>query len=226
VTVQPDVAATRTALNKRLLSTQVYDRLKTEIASGKLKPGERLVESEIARTLDVSQAPVRDALKQLTHEGLVLQLPRRGSFVATISQDEAKRSYIVRAALEAVAAREFCEHAPDATFAGLESLIQDMFDAADRNDTAALMDADMSFHRLTWTAGGNPLLPRMFPMVESAARSFSLISNPAYFHQHEIAASHQPLLEALRERNVERAVAAHEEHVREVWQRIERGQSQ
>ncbi len=171
MTVQTDNYASKTALNKGLLSTQVYDAIKGDIVSGRLEPGERMVESEIARTLEVSQAPVRDALKQLAHEGLVLQLPRRGSFVATISEEEARRSYLVREALEAVAATEFCAHAPDEDLLGLESILDDMVAAASAGDAIALMDADMAFHRLTWTASGNPLLPRMFPLVESAASS-------------------------------------------------------
>lgn len=225
MTVQTDTYGSRTALNKGLLSTQVYDAIKSDIVSGRLEPGERLVESEIARSLEVSQAPVRDALKQLAHEGLVLQLPRRGSFVATISEEEARRSYLVREALEAVAAAEFCEHAPDEALDALDAILAEMFVAAEHGDAIALMDADMAFHRLTWTAGGNPLLPRMFPQVESAARSFTLISNREYFDPQEIAASHRPLLDSLRSRDTDASIASHTAHVREVWQRIETGQA-
>ena len=209
-------------LDKGLLSEQVYEALRTEIVSGRVKPGERLVESEIARNLDVSQAPVRDALRQLAHEGLVLQLPRRGSFVAEISEDEARRSYEVREALEGVAAREFCLHADDHDLEELTGLLGAIFEAAERRDHAGLMDADMAFHRLIWVAGGNPLLPRMFPLVEAAARNLTAISNREYFNEMEIAESHVPLLTSLRERDVAAAVAAHQAHVREVWQRFER----
>ena len=222
------MSATKTAtyggplLDKGLLSAQVYEALRTEIVSGRLKPGERLVESEIARNLDVSQAPVRDALRQLAHEGLVLQLPRRGSFVAEISEDEARRSYDVREALEGVAAREFCLHATEDDLDELAALLQEIFEAAERGDHAGIMDADMAFHRRIWIAGGNPLLPRIFPLVESAARNLTAISNREYFDLMEIAESHVPLLASLRERDIAAAIEAHQAHVREVWQRFER----
>ena len=63
----------------------------------------------------------------------------------------------------------------------------------------------------------------MFPLVESAARNLTAISNQEYFNEREIAESHVPLLESLRARSVEDAIAAHQAHVREVWQRFEAG---
>jgi DNA-binding GntR family transcriptional regulator len=210
-------------VDKGLLSDQVYEAIRAEIVTGKFRPGERLVESEIARRLEVSQAPVREALRQLAHEGLVLQLPRRGTFVAEISEEDARRSYEVREALEAVAARDFCLYAGDEALEELATLLAEIFEAAEQRDPAGLMDADMAFHRFIWSAGGNPLLPRIFPLVESAARNLTAISNQEYFNELEIAESHVPLVETLRARNIDEAITAHQAHVREVWQRFEAG---
>src|SRR5690242_2606867 len=77
------------------LSDQVYDLVRAAIAAGELEPGARLVELELARRYGVSQAPVRDALRRLAADGLVLQFPRRGSYVADISEEDARQAYRV-----------------------------------------------------------------------------------------------------------------------------------
>lgn len=202
------------------LSDQIHTAIRADISEGRLAPGERLVESEIARKIGVSQAPVREALKRLAHEGLVLQLPRRGTYVAEISEEEARRSYLVREPLEDVAAREYCAHAPDSAHAQLQECIDRMFDAAKRDDLAQLVQADIDFHRTVWEASGNPALPRIWPIVESMMRSFTAVSNKVYFRKQEVAASHLPLLETLRDRDPDRAATAAREHINLVWKRV------
>lgn len=209
--------------DKGLLSGHIYDSLRGQIITGQLEPGERLVESDIARTLEVSQSPVRDALKRLSHEGLVMHLPRRGNFVASISEEEAKRSYLVRESLEEVAAREFCAYADVIAIEELQRCLDDMRRAAQRGDQAALIDADVDFHRIVWSSGENPLLPRIFPMVEATIRKFTAVSNRVYFDASEVAESHVPLLESLIARDADLAAKEHKAHVRAVWERIEQG---
>ena len=102
------------ALPRVLLSDQAYDLMRRSILDGTLSPGARIVESEIARRLGVSQAPVREAVKRLAHEGLVTVLPRRGSYVAQISVDEVDDAREVRAMLEEAAARDAVVHFDDA----------------------------------------------------------------------------------------------------------------
>jgi DNA-binding GntR family transcriptional regulator len=212
--------------DKGLLSGHIYDSLRAQIIGGQLDPGERLVESDIARTLEVSQSPVRDALKRLSHEGLVLHLPRRGNFVASISEEEAKRSYRVRESLEDVAAREFCAYAESSSIDELYECISDMRRAAQEGDQAALIDADVRFHRIVWASSENPLLPMIFPMVEATIRKFTAVSNRLYFDASEVAESHVPLVESLVSRDPDRAAEVHRAHVREVWERIGQGKRQ
>ncbi|MGI5183720.1 GntR family transcriptional regulator [Dactylosporangium sp. CA-152071] len=216
-----DKTSGRAPLVTGLLSEQIYDAIRADITVGALTPGERLVEAELARSFGVSQAPVRDALRRLAHEGLVLQLPRRGTYVAEISDDQARRSYLVREALEAVAAREFCAHAPDDATDALKVCVDRMFDASRAGDLNAVIDADVAFHRAVFELSGNPLLPRMWALVEPVLRGFTAISNKVYFHHDEVAKSHLPLLEVFRERDADRAAELAQEHVRIVWQRVD-----
>ncbi|WP_199551584.1 GntR family transcriptional regulator [Streptomyces sp. N35] len=204
------------------LSEQVYERLKAAISGGDLKPGERLGEQDIARRLSVSQSPVREALLRLTRERMVIQMPRRGSFVAEISHDEARHAYQVRIPLERVAAELACLHHDETLIPGLKEDLRRMRAAAAADDLQGMVEADASFHRRVWQAGGNPLLSDIWAMVEGCMRGFTVISNRLYYPDLAyIAETHAPLFDAIRAGEPARAADLFEEHARTVWQRIE-----
>ncbi len=163
------------------------------------------------------QAPVREALRRLAHEGLVLQLPRRGSFVAEVSTEEARDAYEVRAALELLAVRGALENLDDAVLTDLDQHVETMVATAAKDDLAAFIDADVHFHQAIWTASGNLMLPRVWLMVEASMRNLTLVSNRLYFENlTEIARTHYPLVSGLRARDPAVAVQFHD-HVLEVW---------
>ena len=204
-------------VSKALLSDRVYDLIRRSLIGHELTPGSRLVESEIARQLSVSQAPVREALRRLAHEGLVLQLPRRGSFVAEVSTEEARDAYEVRAALELLAVRGALRNLDEAVLTELDHHVEEMVSAAAADDLAAFIDADVHFHRAIWTASGNRMLPRVWLMVEASMRNLTLVSNRLYFHDlTEIASTHYPLVSGLRARDPAVAAKFHD-HVLQVW---------
>lgn len=93
------------------LRHQVQDALRSEIVAGHFKPGERLVEQQLCAELEVSRTSIREALRQLEAEGLVEQVPHRGSVVATVSKADALQIYEVRGSLEVLAVRNFIRHA-------------------------------------------------------------------------------------------------------------------
>src|SRR5688572_11233062 len=129
-----DLAARMPDLDRGLLSDQIYTMIKGMIRDSTLRPGEQLVESQLAKQLKVSQSPVREALKRLTHDGLVQQIRHHGSFVADYSRDEAEQAKVARVALEELAGRFACGRLDSATHAALESLIGDMSASAALND--------------------------------------------------------------------------------------------
>lgn len=209
-------------LSRNLLSDQVYDMLVDAITDGRLEPGQRLVESEIARQLSVSQAPVREALKRLAHGGMVLQLPRRGSFVAKTDEQTARRDYQLRALLEGHAAREFCTYGDQGDVEKLAGVLDEMRAAADDDDLRQVIEQDINFHRTVWESTGNDLLTRMWPLVEGSLRAVTTVSNRIYFGSLlEIAETHQPLIDALRARDTDVAGTLFHDHVITVWQRID-----
>ncbi len=119
-------------LTRVLLSDQVYARVRGLIIEGALAPGARLVESEIARQFNVSQAPVREAVRRLVHEGLADHIPRRGSFVAVVSQEDAHHARAVRVAIEELAARTVAAQSSNTPFEALEVQVEGMRQAAPR----------------------------------------------------------------------------------------------
>jgi DNA-binding GntR family transcriptional regulator len=203
------------------LSDQVYELVRAAIAAGDLAPGVRLVELDLARRYGVSQAPVRDALKRLAADGLVLQFPRRGSYVADISEEDARQAYRVRAVLEQFAAAEVCRLAPEGLAGTLRADVEAMRAAARQDHVGGVVDGDVSFHRHVWEAAGNGLLARMWTVTEASLRSFTAVSNKVYFGRLEqIAENHVPLVAALQGGRPEIAGILFREHVLEIWERI------
>jgi DNA-binding GntR family transcriptional regulator len=193
------VSAIGQPISRVLLSDQVYARVRGLIVSGDLKPGERLVESEIARQLTVSQAPVREAVKRLVHEGLAQHVPRRGSFVATVSQDDAASARAVRVVIEELAARTLAERADPAALADLDAQVEAMREAAAEGDVGRFRDADITFHRIVCEAGGNPFLPKLWAVMEPSLRGLRVVSDPTFTGDWaEMAEQHAGLLDALR----------------------------
>lgn len=211
-------------LSRETLSDRVYSLLRGQVLDGDLEPGARLVESRLARTLEVSQATVREALRRLAHEGLVLQLPHRGSFVARISAEDARNAYAIRAGLEPTAAQGFIESGDDGALATLETHLTEMHKAGASDDLQRLVEHDVAFHRTVWSNAGNDLLPRVWAMLEGSMRNLTLISNRLYFVTLEqVAKTHDPLLEALRSGDPA-AGKMFRDHAMEVWDHVTSGE--
>jgi DNA-binding GntR family transcriptional regulator len=201
------------ALPKALLSDQVYAMVRGMVLDGSLPPGTRIVESEIARQLGVSQAPVRDAIKRLGFEGLVSTLPRRGSYIAQISEEEARDAREVRALLEESAARDAVENFDARARQTLEELVAGLREAARTTDLAAFRAHDMAFHRAVIELSGNTYLPKLWAVMESSLLSLRVVGDPGFTGSWtEMAEAHQALVETLASGNRGQAAAAFHRH--------------
>ncbi|MEU1417422.1 GntR family transcriptional regulator [Streptomyces sp. NPDC005731] len=202
-------------LTRVLLSDQVYTRVRGLIISGELKPGDRLVESEIARQLAVSQAPVREAVKRLVHEGLAQHVPRRGSFVASVSQDDADAARGVRVVIEELAARTLAEHPSATALTQLHAQVELMREAAAAGDVGRFRDADIVFHRMVCAASNNPFLPKVWAVMEPSLRALRVVSDPLFAGDwSEMAEQHAGLLRALESGDPQLAAEKFAAHAR------------
>ena len=201
------------AISRTVLREQVKDVLLQRIVSGELKPGERLVETRIASELGTSQAPVREALRDLELLRMVESEPFRGARVRGFGDDELIEVYPVRAVLEDLAAREAAKHL-DGDVAVLEHEVEEMRAAAARGDINALVRHDIAFHRLMVEAAGNPVLEQCWKSLGVEGRiTISLYGT--YVEPREAAEKHVPILEAIRARKPSHAGREARKHVEE-----------
>lgn len=159
--VQTDTAEQQTRgsdAGSSSLRAHVIRTLRERILAGHYRPGERLNESKIARELNISRIPVREALSQLQEQGLVMNRERRGMFVMQLSQDEVQQINSLRMVLEAEAMRLARARMTPEALAELTGLVEQM-----ENWDGPLIDAaalDLRFHQLIWRIAGNPYLER------------------------------------------------------------------
>ncbi|WP_420111145.1 GntR family transcriptional regulator [Pseudactinotalea sp.] len=187
---------TTQGLARGLLSDQIYSLIKNMIKDSTLVPGQQLVESQLAREWKVSQAPVRDALKRLAHEGLVTHERNRGNFVAEYSEDEVHQARVARTALESLAGRLVCGRLSEPMRARLDGLIEEMHSAATERNLSTFRELDFTFHRTIIEASGNPYLPRMWDIIEPSLRAMHVLGDPDFEGDwHEVADWHWSLLQ-------------------------------
>ncbi len=186
-------------VSRTVLREQVKDVLLQRIASGELQPGDRLVETRIAQELGTSQAPVREALRDLQLLRLVESEPFRGSRVRVLDEAELIEAYPVRAALEELAARLATQRL-EGDVTDLEAELEAMQDAVARGDTHALVDHDLAFHRLIVQASGNTVLEQCWRSL-GVESPMTLSLYGTYMDPAEAAQRHQKLIDPIREQN-------------------------
>ena len=146
-------------MDVRTLKEQVVKLLREAIFSGRIKPGQRLNESELSRDLGLSRIPVREALQKLQEQGLVVDLPRRGKFVINLSEEEIQKINSLRIILEGEALRLCRAKITSEGVRDLTKLVGKMerFREATEVDASAL---DIEFHRTIWSHSGNEFLAK------------------------------------------------------------------
>ena len=207
-------------ISRTVLRDQIKDLLLQRIASGELKPGERLVETRIAAELGTSQAPVREALRDLELLRLVDSEPFKGARVRAFGDEELVEVYPVRAALEELAAK-LATRRLAGDVSALEAEVEAMRDAARRGDVTALVRHDIAFHRLVVEAAGNPILEQCWKSLGVEGRITITLYGTSIAPQ-EAAELHAPLLEAIRSGKPGAAGRAARKHV-EAFARIASG---
>lgn len=196
---------------RSVLSDTVKDRLLEAILDGRYPPGSRIVETRAAREFGTSQAPVREALRDLEALGVVEIAAFRGARVRRPSRDELLEAYAVRSELEALAVRLALPRLDDDDYELLSAYLSEMHDAAAAGDAVKEASADASFHRHMVDRAGNGTLRRVWGLLEPYSRTYITIAVAGADRQ-RIAALHGPVLDALRSRDAALADAAIREH--------------
>jgi len=194
------------------LREQIKDVILQRILDGDYQPGARLVETRIAQELGVSQAPVREALRDLEQLGCIVHEPFRGCSVRAFSAQELLEAFPVRAALEALAARLAAERMTEDELLRLAELVEKMRAAADRGDAHDQSQANAQFHATIVRAARNATLERQWSFLEPFSRTYISVSQPG-LDLRALSDRHVPILDALRARDGEAAAEAMHQHL-------------
>jgi DNA-binding GntR family transcriptional regulator len=145
----------------------ISDELRDEILDGRLPAGTRLVETELADRFGVSRGPIRDALAELARSGLALDLPRRGTFVSSLTERDLEEVYVLRRAIEEAAIPFAIANAAPDDVAAMFDVLDEAEAAYGKDDLAAAWEADMAFHRSYCRLSGNGRLLALFDHLAS-----------------------------------------------------------
>lgn len=199
------------AIGGELLSATVKRLLMDRIMQGHYQPGERIVESRLAKELGTSQSPIREALRDLAAIGVVTIRSRRGARVRMPTSKELADVSMVRSEVDALAARLAAPDLDDDTIAELRAAHDEMEACMTRGDHVALTEADARFHRIIAHASGNQAIERVFDQLEPFARTFITLTLPNV-DVPAIISQHKGILGALEDRNPKTASDRAREH--------------
>ncbi|MDB5716368.1 MAG: Transcriptional regulator, GntR family [Sphingomonadales bacterium] len=207
------------ALTRSVLADQVKERLLEAILEGAYPPDARIVETAVAKELGTSQAPVREALRGLEALGIVEITPFRGARVRRLDPQELLEAYAVRSAIEALGARLAVAKLEDKDVAELLEIGVRMREAAEQGDGRAVAVIDASLHERLMQLSGNGTLLRVWRSLEPYSRTYITLFGPGSDPEWS-AQLHDPILDAIRERDVHGVVRAIESHFDEVRDRL------
>ncbi|MEX2183564.1 MAG: GntR family transcriptional regulator [Chloroflexota bacterium] len=202
-------------LSRKVLADQVKERLLEDILSGHHPPDSRIIETQVARELGTSQAPVREALRGLEGLGFVEITPFRGARVRRPSRRDILEAYAVRSSLESLAARLAVPRLIDADLDELAAMVDTMQAAARIDDGPAMAEADAGFHGRIVELADNATLLRVWRSLEPLSRTYLTLVVPGADAVWS-AGLHTPVLTALVARDADGVVAALRHHFDEV----------
>jgi len=204
----------------KLLTSRVADKIRELIILGKLKPGQKLVESRLAESLDISRQPIREAFRILELEHLVTIVPRKGAYVSEISLKEVKEIYEVRAMIESLAARLAIPHLTEKELSELKSILDLMDKAIQKRDFEKVIKHNLSFHEKIITLSKNDTLIKVYESVVLPVRRYQKMGLSLPSSWVASLEEHKSILEALNSRDIERAEKMCRNHALKAKERL------
>ena len=195
------------------LRIQVEDKLRQAIASGRFKPGQRLIERELCELIGVGRTSVREALRQLEAEGLITSFPHRGPVVSTISYDEAAQLYSVRALLESFAGQQFAENGTIEDIEILGRAVEEFAEAAEDASSSRLIAAKTAFYECLMSGSGNVFVKQMLTSLHNRVTLLRITSMTQPGRLKHSVAEIREIAAAIKDRNGPKAAAACKHHI-------------
>jgi len=202
-------------LDARTLRQGVTEAIRQVILAGELLPGDQVNQAQIAEQLGVSRGPVREALGQLEEEGLIRNIPYKGTFVTAITADYISELYSIRRVLETFAVRLAAEHATLEDLDELRTVIRQMHAAAEADDMARMSTLDIEFHSLLCRSSHHVLLMQIWKSIEIGVRRCLALRHRIYRSPYDVIGTHPHILAALEAHDAERASSILDTHIAE-----------
>ena len=191
----------------------VFNTLRQAILVGELKPGERLMEIHLADKLGVSRTPIREAIRKLELEGLVIMIPRRGAEVAQITGKSLQDVLEVRRSLDALCAELACERISEEGIEALGEACRKFEEATHTGDTRTIAAADVALHDIIIQATGNGRLVQLVNNLAEQMYRYRFEYIKDYTNHGRLVEEHHIIYEAIRSRDKATAAAAAVTHI-------------
>ena len=191
----------------------VFQTLRQAILRGELKPGERLMEIHLAQKLGVSRTPVREAIRKLELEGLVLMIPRKGAVVAEITVTDLEDVLEVRMALEELAVKLACRKITEEQLNAMRQREEIFRKSLYGDDVAACAQADMEFHDAIYAATGNSRLVQILNNLREQMYRYRFVYLKDISQHEKLVEEHREILECILQRDKKKASEAAKKHI-------------
>jgi len=195
----------------------VRNFLLKEMTSGRLRPGGRINEAELARKLGISRNPIREAISGLAQRGYLVSLPRRGHRMRVLTVQDIDDVFSFRICVESFAIEQAVPRMTKRDIAGLRDIQNRMFEAAEDNNVTAMREADVALHRTICELSENRHTLRAHEAIDTEVQILIACVDLELESLAFTAAAHLPIVEALEARDVARAIAAMQHHLRTTW---------
>jgi DNA-binding GntR family transcriptional regulator len=199
------------------LRDKIVSSIRDAIIEGRIKAGERLMEPDVARNLGVSRTPLREAFLQLESEGFVKVTPRRGAVVSELSVKDAEETYLIKSALEGLAARLAVKNITEEMLQQLRSINNEMEKKAKQKDKdyRAILELNAKYHDLVNKTSGNEKLCHSISLLRKQTLRYNYIYLNVLSHIDQSIQEHKAIIDALEQRDqklVEKLVYNHGEN--------------
>ncbi|MBI5827878.1 MAG: GntR family transcriptional regulator [Deltaproteobacteria bacterium] len=201
------------------LRERIVEFIKDSVITGRLKPGERVPEQEIAESFGISRTPIREAFRQLESDGFITVTPRKGAVVSPITDRDVREFYAIKSLLEGFAARTSCQTLTQKEIKRLESLNAQMKKHADRDDVKGFFKLDNQFHDTFLKACGNEKLCVLVHHLVQQFERFRITALSLPGRMKDSVKQHDEIIDAFRRKDaelVERLVSANAERGRDM----------
>lgn len=191
----------------------VFNTLREAILKGELKPGERLMELQLAAKLGVSRTPIREAIRMLEQEGLAVTYPRRGAEVAKMTEKDMEDVLKIRKALDELAVQLACDKITDEQLQELHQTVREFEESTRLKNVKKVAQADVNFHDVIYKAADNPKLVTLLNNLREQMYRYRVEYLKDERTYPVLIAEHKEIYEGLSRRDVEFVVAAMGRHV-------------